>query len=70
MNIKFNKGWIKKILLHKLKNLCNGIKSSKNPKNLKNTRVDVQVRLWLKNGCLQLKIYTSELLNLSVETIN
>ena len=68
MNIKFNKGWIKKILLHKLKNLCNGIKSSKNPKNLKNARADAQVRLLLKNGCSQLEIYTSELLNLSVET--
>ena len=40
------------------------------PKNLKNTRDDVQVRLWLKNGCLQLKIYTSKLLNLSVEAMN
>ena len=28
------------------------------------------IRLWLKNGCLQLKIYTSKLLNLSVETMN
>ena len=42
----------------KIKKLCN----CKNyPKNLNNTRVDVQVELWLKNGCLQLKTYTSEL---------
>ena len=46
------------------------LKVLKLPKNLKNTRDDVQVRLWLKNGCLQLKIYTSKLLNLSVEAMN
>ena len=46
------------------------LKVLKNPTNLKNTRVDVQVRLRLKNGFLPLKIYTSELLNLSVETMN
>ena len=50
------------------KNLCNSIKKliikSKEP------QVDVQVRLQLKNGYLQLKVYTSELLNLSLETIN
>ena len=28
------------------------------------------LRLWLKNGCLQLRTYTNELLNLSVETMN
>ena len=56
--------------IHKLKNYVTVLKVLQNPKNLKNTRVDVQVRLWLKNGCLQLKIYTSELLNLSVETMN
>ena len=27
-------------------------------------------KLWLKNGCLKMNIYTSELLNLSVETMN
>ena len=69
-NIKFNKGWTKKTLLHKLKNDVTVLKVLKNPKILKNTRLDVQVRLWLKNGYLQLKIYTSELLNLSVETMN
>ena len=57
-------------ILHKLENYVTVLKVLKNPKNLKNTRVDVQVRLWLKNGCLQPKIYTSELLNLSVQTIN
>ena len=46
------------------------LKVVKSPKNLKNSRVHVQIRLWLKNGCLELKIYTSELLNLSVETMN
>ena len=46
------------------------LKVPKTTKNLNSTRVDVQVRLWLKNGCLQLKIYTSELLNVSVETVN
>ena len=46
------------------------LKVLKSPKNLKNSRVHVQIRLWLKNGCLELKIYTSELLNLSVETMN
>ena len=69
-NIKFNKGWTKKTLLHKLKNDVTVLKVLKNPKILKNTRLDVQVRLWLKNGYLQLKIYTSELLNLSVETMD
>ena len=34
------------------------------------TQADVQLRLWLKKGFLQLKIYTSELLNFSVETRN
>ena len=48
----------------------NVLKVLKIPKNLKNTRDDVQVRLWPKNGCLQLKIYTSKLLNLSVEAVN
>ena len=28
------------------------------------------MRLWFKNGCLKLRIYTSELQNLSVETMN
>ena len=70
MNIKFSKGWIKKTLLHKLKKYVTVLKVLKNPSNLKNTWVDVQVRLWLKNSCLQLKIYTSELLDLSVETMN
>ena len=32
--------------------------------------MDVQIRLWLKNGCLKMKVYTSELLNLLVETMN
>ena len=54
----------------KIKKLCNCLKALKNPKNLNNTRVDVQVELWVKNGCLQLKNYTSVLLNLSVETMN
>ena len=67
--MKFNKGWIKKTLLHKLKNHVTVLKVLKNPKNLKNARADVQVRLWLKDGCWQLKIYTSELLDLSVETV-
>ena len=70
MNIKFSKGWIKKTLLHKLKKYVTVLKVLKNPSNLKNTWVDVQVRLWLKNSCLQLKIYTSELLDLLVETMN
>ena len=34
------------------------------------TQADVQLRLWLKKGFLQLKICTSELLNFSVETRN
>ena len=70
MNIKFSKGWIKKTLLHKLKNYVTVLIVLKNPKNLKNTSVDVQVKLWLKNGCLQLNIYTSKLLRLSVKTMN
>ena len=45
------------------------LKILKNPK-IQRTQVDVQVRLWLKNCCLKMKIYTSELLNLSVETMN
>ena len=51
----------KKTLLHKLKNYVTV---------LKDTRNNVLLKLWLKNGCLQLKIYTSELLNLSGETMN
>ena len=46
------------------------LKVLKKPTNLKNTRVDVQVKLRHKNGCLPLKNYTSELLNLSVGTMN
>ena len=28
------------------------------------------MKLWLKNGCLKMKIYAGELLHLSVETMN
>ena len=49
--------------------LCSSIKSSKNSK-IYRTQGDVQVRLWLKNGCFKIKVYISELVNLSVETIN
>ena len=39
-------------------------------KIVKSKEYKLIVRLWLKNGCLQLKIYISELLNLSIETMN
>ena len=38
-------------------------------KIVKSKEYKLIVRLWLKNGCLQLKIYISELLNLSIETM-
>ena len=69
LNIKFNKEWIKKTLLDNLKNYVATLKVPKYCKIWK-TQVDVQTKLWLKNGCLQLKIYTREILNLSVETMN
>ena len=42
---------------------------------LKNVKIyrtwgDVQVRLWLTNRCLKMRVYTSEYLNLSVETMD
>ena len=69
LKIKFNKEWIKKTLLDNLKNYVATLKVPKYCKIWK-TQVDVQTKLWLKNGCLQLKIYTREILNLSVETMN
>ena len=69
LNIKFNKEWIKNTLLDNLKNYVATLKVPKYCKIWK-TQVDVQTKLWLKNGCLQLKIYTREILNLSVETMN
>ena len=62
--------WINKILLYKFKNYVTVLKVLKNPKKLKKTRVDVQAIIWLKNACFELKIYTSELRNFSVETMN
>ena len=63
---RMNKG---KKLLHNLKNYVPVFKILKNPK-IKRTQADVQVRLWLKNCCLKMNIYTSQLLNPSVEAMN
>ena len=52
-----------------LKMLCSSIKISKYP-NIYRTEGDGRVRLSLKNGCLKVKVYSSELLNPSVETMN
>ena len=59
---KMNRGKATKILR-------SSIKSSKNSK-IYSTQSDVQLRLWLKDGCFKIKVYVSELVSLSVETIN
>ena len=59
----------KEKLLH---NINNDVAVLEVLKNLKIwvAQVDVQVRISLKSECLKMKTYTSELLNLSLETTN
>ena len=59
----------KEKLLHNINNYVAVLEVLKNLK-IWRAQVDVQVRLSLKRECLKMKIYTSELLNLSVETTN
>lgn len=47
--------------------LCSSIKSSK---ILKSIEYKVILKNWLENGCLKTTVHISELLNLSLETIN
>ena len=51
------------------KKLCSSIKSFKKILKSKEHRLMLKVRLWLKNDCLKMKIYTSKVVNLSVEAM-